>query len=112
MGRPYSLRGAMDTIGEFSPTQLAAVGMDGQECAVICVDAETEYKQFHRFWSSRLLAIDPDFDLPAQRMTNAEYSARLQARTDADRIRSQLADQRLTTLINDLLFGSIRVRHG
>lgn len=29
MGRPYSLRGAMDTIGEFSPAQLDAVGMTG-----------------------------------------------------------------------------------
>jgi hypothetical protein len=25
-----------------------------------------------RFWSLRLLPLDPDFDLPAQRMTNAE----------------------------------------
>ena len=107
MGRPYSLRGAMDTIGEFGADQLAAIGMAGQDCAAIGIDAETEYKRFQRFWSSRLLAIDPDFDLPAQRMSNAEYAARLHARTDADRIRSAIADQRLTTLINDLLYGSI-----
>lgn len=109
MGRPYSLRGAMDTIGEFSSTQLATVGMAGQDCAAICADAATEYKRFHRFWSSRLAPVDPDFDLPAQRMTNAEYATRLQARTDADRIRSEVADQRLTMLINDILAGSVCV---
>jgi hypothetical protein len=107
MGRPYSLRGAMDTLGEFSADQLAAVGMVGQDCAAIRVDAQSEYKRFHRFWGVRLLPLDPDFDLLAQRMTNAEFQARLHARSDEDRIRSDLADQRLTTLLNDLLYGSI-----
>ncbi|RFZ34005.1 hypothetical protein DAVIS_04834 [Mycobacterium marinum] len=108
MGRPYSLRGAMDTLGEFSADQLAAVGMAGQNCAAIWSDAEAEYKRFHRFWSSRLAPLDPDFDLPAKRMTNADHAARVRARTEEDRARSMLADQRLTVLINDLLYGSIQ----
>lgn len=77
IGRPYSLRGAMDTLGEFSADQLAAVGMAGQDCTAIRVDAEAEYKRFHRFWNLRLQPLDPDFDLPAKRMTNAEFHARL-----------------------------------
>jgi hypothetical protein len=109
IGRPYSLRGVMDTLGELSADQLAAVGMAGQDCTAIRVDAEAEYKRFHRFWNLRLQPLDPDFDLPAKRMINAEFQARLRARTDADRTRSELADQRLTTLVNDLLCGSILV---
>lgn len=109
MGRPYSLRGAMDTLAEFSADQLAAVGMAGQNCAAIHTDAEAEYKRFHRFWSLRLAPLDPDADLPARRMTNAEHAARLRARTDEDRARAAGADERLTLLINNLLYGSIRV---
>ncbi|MCV7224653.1 hypothetical protein [Mycolicibacterium komossense] len=108
IGLPYSLRGAMDTIGEFTADQLAAVGMTGQDCAAIRLDAGAEYKRFHRFWSLRLQPLDPDVDLPAKRITNAEYAARLHARSDIDRSRSELADQRLTALVNDLLYGSIR----
>ena len=40
-------------------------------------------------------------------MTNAEFNATINARTENDWERSRSADQRLTTLINDLLFGSI-----
>lgn len=109
IGRPYSLRGAMDTLGELNADQLAAVGMAGQDCTAIRLDTEAEYKRFHRFWATRLTVLDPDFDLPAQRMTNAEHTARLHARTDADRARSAQADLRLTTLINDLLAGSVAV---
>ncbi|EPQ70798.1 hypothetical protein [Mycobacterium marinum] len=99
----------MDTLGEFSADQLAAVGMAGQNCAGIHVDAESEYKRFHRYWRLRLAPLDPDADLPAKRMTNAEHAARLRARTDEDRSRTALADQRLTLLVNDLLCGSVRV---
>lgn len=108
MGRPYSLRGAMDTLGEFTHDQLAAVGMAGQDCTAIRSEAESEYRRFHRFWSLRMQPLDPDFDLPSQRMTNAEFHARLRARSDEDRLRSDVAAQRLTTLINDLLYGSVR----
>lgn len=109
-GQPYSLRGVMDTIAEFRPEHLAAVGMEGQDCRAIHGNAEAEYKRLHRFWATRLVALDPDFDLPAQRTTNAEHTARLQARSDEDRTRSEIANQRLTTVINDLLYGSIYIQ--
>lgn len=108
IGRPYSLRGTMDTLGEFSANQLAAVGMAGQDCTAISTMADTEYKRFHRFWSLRMQPLDPDTDLPARRMTNAEYTARLHARSPEDHARSAAANQRLTAVINDLLYGSIR----
>lgn len=109
MGRPYSIRGAMDTIGEFTEDQLASVGMAGQNRAPIWTDTQKAYKQFHRFWTSRMRALDPDFDFPATRMTNAEFDARLTARSDADRIQSELASERLTAVCNDLLYGSIKI---
>ena len=108
IGRPYSLRGTMDTLGEFSANQLAAVGMAGQDCTAISTMADIEYKRFHRFWSLRMQPLDPDSDLPARRMTNAEYTARLHARSPEDHARSAAANQRLTAVLNDLLYGSIR----
>lgn len=107
IGLPYSMRGAMETIGALSPTQLAAVGMGGQDCTAIHTDAAREYKRFHRYWFLRMQPLDPDFDLPSQRMTNAEFDAIIAARTEDDRQRSRLADARLNTIINDLLAGSI-----
>jgi hypothetical protein len=107
MGRPFSLRGAMETVGELSAYQLDAVGMTGQDCAAVHHNAKYEYKRFHRFWSQRMQPIDPDFDLPSRRMTNAQFDALIQTRTPEDWKRSKLAEERLTTLINDLLYGSI-----
>ncbi|MBP2455133.1 hypothetical protein [Mycolicibacterium lutetiense] len=109
MGRDISLVGAMETVGELNVDQLAAVGMARQDVTAIRIQTGTEYKRFHRFWNQRLLPLDPDFDLPARRMTNAEHEARLNARTNDERRRSEIADQLLTTVINDLLAGSIRV---
>lgn len=108
MGRPYSLRGAMDTIGELSPRQLDAVGMTKQDCTVIHEDSSREYKRFHRFWAARMQPLDPDWDLPSRRLTNSEFNERRAARTPKDLQRSQQADERLTTVINDLLYGSVR----
>lgn len=107
MSRPYSLRGAMDTIGEFTADQLAIVGMDGQDCTAITTSAKTEYHRLWRFWQARMEPLDPDFDLRSKRMTNGQFTRLLAARTPAERQQSRAADERLTTLINDLLYGSI-----
>lgn len=106
-GRPYSMRGAMDTIGEFSDQQLAAVGMSGQDCTPIRRTPDTEYQRMHRFWHLRVDQLDPFSDVPARRITNAEFAELLASRTQETLLRAEAADQRLTDLINDLLFGSI-----
>lgn len=106
-GRPYSMRGAMDTIGEFSDQQLAAVGMSGQDCTPIRRTPDTEYQRMHRFWQLRVDQLDPFFDVPARRITNAEFAQLLASRTQETLLRAEIADQRLTDLINDLLLGSI-----
>ena len=51
--------------------------------------------------------IDPDWDLPSRRMTDNEFHELLAARTPEDLQRSRQADERLTTVINDLLYGSV-----
>lgn len=107
IGLPYSLCGAMETIAAFSHTQLAAVGMGGQDCSAIATNAAREYKRFHRYWAIRMLALDPDFDLPAQRMTNAEFQARIRSRSADDWRRSRTAQELLDTVINDLIYGSV-----
>lgn len=107
IGLPYSLFGALETIAAFSSVQLAAVGMAGQDCSVIGSTAAREYKRLHRFWSTRMTALDPDFDLPAQRMTNAEFAARIRSRSAEDRQRSRTAHELLDTVINDLIYGSV-----
>ena len=61
----------------------------------------------HRFWQLRVDQLDPFFDVPARRITNAEFAQLLASRTQETLLRAEIADQRLTDLINDLLLGSI-----
>jgi hypothetical protein len=106
-GRPHSLRGVMDTIGEFSDQQLAAVGMIGQDCSAITRTPGSEYQRMHRFWQLRLDQVDPFVDVPARRITNGEFAEILASRTQERLLAAEIADQRLTDLVNDLLYGSI-----
>lgn len=108
MRRPPSLRGVMDTIGEFTPEQLAAVGMDGHSCAAIWQDSAREYHRFHAWWRRRLEPFDAWADIPARRMTNATYRELLAKRTDSQREHFEKADQLLHVAINRLVAASIR----
>lgn len=106
-GRPFSIGGAMVTIAELTDAQRAAVGMAGQDCTAIITNPRREYARLHRFWNARMSAIDPDLDLPARRMTNAAFAVMAKSRTPEQLIAAQLADERLTTVINRLLAASI-----
>lgn len=102
-----SLVGVINTIAGFTASQLAAVGMAGQEVRAIHDRRDHEYKRFHAWLSRRLAPIDPGFDLPARRITNAENRALLRARTLEQRRAAALAQERLNTVINRIVAGSI-----
>ncbi|KAA0024909.1 hypothetical protein [Antrihabitans cavernicola] len=106
--RPPTLRGAMATIADFTPGQLTAVGMGGQDCSNAHRDSFAEYKRFHPWWIRRLAPLDPGLGLPARRVTNATHAAALAARTMAQRADSHRAAERIRTVINRIVAGSVR----
>lgn len=87
MGRAFHLRGAMDTIGEFTPDQLATLGMGGQNVSVLRTDSQRAYTKMHSFWSRRMAALDSFIDIPARRMPNSAFRGLLGSRTEALRVR-------------------------
>jgi hypothetical protein len=110
MGRAFHLRGAMDTIGEFTPGQLAALGMGGQDISVLRTDSRRSYTKMHSFWSRRMAALDSFLDIPARRMPNSAFRGLLGSRTDEQLAHAVAAAERLSMVTNDILAASIWVK--
>jgi hypothetical protein len=107
MKRPPTLAGVLQTIGEFTAVQLAAVGMAGQNCATVWEAHRREYGRFTSWWSRRMVPFDSWADLPARRMTNAEYRAYIEGRTDEQREHAYQATRLLHLAINRLVAASV-----
>ncbi|OFB42557.1 hypothetical protein BA059_04915 [Mycolicibacterium sp. (ex Dasyatis americana)] len=107
MTRPPTLTGIVQTIAEFRPAQLAAVGMAGHNSTTNWQEHRTEYKRFTSWWARRLTAFDSWADLPARRMTNAEYRTRLDKRTEEQREHARQAARLLHLAINRLVAASV-----
>lgn len=105
--RPPTLCGVMDTVGEFTAAQLETVGMAGQDCARIWQQRHREYHRFVAWWSRRLLPFDGWADIPARRMTNAEYRNHLRKRTPDQQRQCNDAEHRLHGVINRLVAASV-----
>lgn len=105
--RPPTLRGAMATVADFTPAQLSAVGMDRQDCSAAHRDAAGEYQRFHAWWTRRLAPLDPGLGLPARRVTNAAHTEAVAARTDQQCDESDRAAERIRTVINRIVAGSV-----
>lgn len=110
MGRAFHLRGAMDTIGELTPDQLAAVGMPGQDLSALHTDSRRAYAKMHSFWSRRMEALDSFAIVPARRMPNSTFRGLLGSLNDEQLHHAALAADRLLTVTNDLLAASIWVK--
>jgi hypothetical protein len=110
MGRPFQLRGAMDTIGELTPEQLAAVGMHGQDLPALHNDSRRAYVKMHSFWLRRMEALDSFSDVPAKRMPNSAFRAILSSRSDEQHQHAAVAAERLSMITNDILAASIWVK--
>ncbi|WP_396910913.1 hypothetical protein [Mycolicibacterium sp.] len=105
--RPPTMAGALDTIAEFTPEQLTAVGMDGQNCAAVWEARHREYARFSAWWARRLVPFDSWADLPARRMTNSVYRTLIDNRTDEQREQSLQAQRLLHVAINKLVAASV-----
>jgi hypothetical protein len=110
MGRPFHLRGAMDTIGELTPDQLAAVGMHGQDLSALHNGTDRVYDKMHGLWLRRTKALDSFIDVPARRMPNSTFRGILASRSDEQHQHAALAAQRLSIVTNDILAASIWIK--
>ncbi len=100
----------LQSIGSFSARQLAEVGMGGQDTSRImgtAPDQRREYKRFYGWMERRLRPMDPSPDQPAKRITNAAHDAITSRRTIEQRATAEQAEERIRTVINRIVAGSI-----
>ena len=111
MKRPPTLTGILQTITELTPAQLAAVGMNGQNCSAIWQQHRSEYARFTSWWQRRLVAFDSWADLSARRMKNGEYRVYLGKRSDEQREHAERAARLLHLAINRLVAASVEEKN-
>jgi hypothetical protein len=110
LGRTPTYKAIQQAIGDFSPRQLAEVGMGGQDTSRIFADRMEQRRERTRFvaWlNRRLVPLDPSPDQPARRITNAAHRRIIADRSAAQRAASQQATERLRTVTNRIVNGSI-----
>lgn len=110
LNRTPSIKAILNTIADLNASQLDRVGMAGQDTGVIFGTRQQQSREFGRFtaWlQRRLQPLDSLPDQPAKRITNAEHERILAARTSAQRVECEAATERLRTVVNDLIRGSI-----
>ncbi len=110
LGRTPTYKAIQQSIGDFTPRQLAEVGMKGQDTSRIFAERAEQHRERKRFvaWLNRRLApLDPSPDQPARRITNTAHRRIIAARSAAQRAASQEATERLRTVTNRIVYGSI-----
>ncbi|MBB2769888.1 UNVERIFIED_ORG: hypothetical protein GGE11_000783 [Mycolicibacterium obuense] len=110
LGRTPTYKAIQQAIGDLTPRQLAEVGMAGQDTSRIFADRAEQRRERTRFvaWLNRRLApLDPSPDQPARRITNAEHRRIIAHRSTEQRAASGEATERLRTVMNRIVFGSI-----
>lgn len=110
LGRTPTYKAIQQAIGDFTPQQLAEVGMRGQNTSRIFADRAEQQRERKRFvaWLNRRLApLDPSPDQPARRITNADHRRIIASRSDQQREASLQATDRLRAVINRIVCGSI-----
>lgn len=110
LGRTPSLKAILGAIGDLSARQLAEVGMAGQDTSRIFAVRAEQRREYHRFraWlNRRLVMLDSNPDQPARRITNAEHRRIINRRTAEQQEAFQVAAERLETVVNQIVAGSI-----
>ncbi|KXO96116.1 hypothetical protein [Tsukamurella pseudospumae] len=105
--RPPTVAGILQLISDFTPKQLAEVGMDGQDLDPVRTSSRAEYARLHAFLARRLAPIDPDPDLPARRITNEEHQQIVRRRSREQKQASHHAAELLSKVANSLVAGSV-----
>jgi hypothetical protein len=101
--RPPSVRGILATIADFTPAQLAAVGMVGADPELL----RKSYPRFHAWLTERLAPLDSEFDLPARRVLNEHDRHRRATRPVKVQAAREVALERGRVVMNRLVAGSI-----
>lgn len=110
LGRTPTYKAIQQAIGDFTPRQLAEVGMKGQDTSRIFADRAEQHRERKRFvaWlNRRLTPLDPSPDQPARRITNGAHRRIIANRSADQRAANLQATERLRVVINRLVFGSI-----
>jgi hypothetical protein len=110
LGRTPSLKDILGAIGDLSVRQLAEVGMAGQDTSRIFAmppEQTREYRRFTSWLNRRLAVLDSGPDQPARRIANSQHSQIINKRTTEQQRACRLAAQRMDTVINDIVAGSI-----
>jgi hypothetical protein len=111
LGRTPSYKTILNTLGDLSARQLAEVGMAGQDLSRLFgarKDQDCEYHRFERWLTRRLSPLDSQPDQPAHRITNAEHRAIVNSRSPQQLQDYAHAAERLRTVMNKIVAGSIR----
>lgn len=110
LGRTPTYKAIQQAIGDLSPRQLAEVGMGGQDISRIFAgraEQNRERKRFVAWLNRRLTPLDPSPDQPARRITNATHRRIIADRSAEQRAACLEATERLRTVINRIVYGSI-----
>jgi len=110
LGRVPTLKAILNAIGDLSPAQLAEVGMRGQDTGRIFSTPAEQCRERQRFiaWlHRRLQPLDSSPDQPAKRIPNAEHRRIIARRSAEQQAESLAAAERLRTVVNLLIKGSI-----
>lgn len=105
--RTVSIVNILRAIANFTESQLAAVGMAGEDLSVVRANSEARYLAFHNWLTRRLKPLDSNPDLPAKRITNAAHRRQLSDRTPEQRAQSADGLERARIVINRIVAGSI-----
>lgn len=110
LGRTPTLKAILNAIGDLTPAQLAEVGMRGQDTGRIFDTSAQQRRERQRFiaWLHRKLQpLDSSPDQPAKRIPNAEHRRIIARRSPQQQAESEASAERLRTVVNLLIKGSI-----
>lgn len=106
-GGAPTIRTTFRTLLDFNSAQLARVGIDETDLVAIRFDADRALKSFRNWVDRTVTCLDSAPDQPAERIPVAEHKAIVRARTPEQVNLYSTAAQRLSTVVNRILAGSI-----
>ncbi|ACY19400.1 hypothetical protein Gbro_0042 [Gordonia bronchialis DSM 43247] len=102
-----TVRTIFRTLLDFTPDQLAQLDIADADLTAIRSDADRALKSFRNRLDRTLACLDSARDQPAVRIPVAQHKAIIRARTPEQQEAYAIAAQRLSTVVNRILAGSI-----
>lgn len=106
-----TIRTTFRTLLDLTPDQLTQLSIDDNDLTAIRADADRALKSFRNWLDRSLTCLDSAPDQPAVRITVAKHKAIIRARTPEQQERYAVAAQRLSTIVNRILAGSIPIEY-